>query len=58
MLSLQIKKGTFQPFPLKMGFKCTIKKYGECYCVFGQVNNKKLNGLARLITIDGQISEG
>ena len=53
MLTLAIKKATYQPFPLKIGFKCTIKKYGECYCVFGQVNGKKLSGLARLVTGDG-----
>jgi hypothetical protein len=47
-----------KPYPVKTDFKCKIKSYGECYCQFGQVNGKKVNGLARLITLDGEISEG
>lgn len=58
MLTMSVKKSTYVPIEMKTGFKCKIKKYGECYCIFGQVNNKKLHGLARLITADGQISEG
>ena len=53
MLTISLKKGTYTPLEIKTGFKCKIKKYGECYCIFGQVNNKKLNGLARIITADG-----